>query len=64
MSAEDWWGLAWVLSGLPFAVVCTAQGRRDGDTWAWLIPGVCIGLMCGPMSLLMIGEDAEDRSRG
>ena len=60
MSAADWWGIAWALSGIRFAVVCTAQMRREENTWIGLLPGICIGLMFGPFSLLMVVRNCDE----
>lgn len=58
--SENWWGLAWVACGLPFALVCTAEYRREEKTWVGLLPGISIGLLFGPFSLLMIGRERDD----
>lgn len=65
MTAADWWGIAWVISGLPFAAVCTAQMRREFGDWLGLLPGISIAFMFGPASLLLIvraghAQEAED----
>lgn len=57
--SDNWWALVWVLCGIPFAIVCTARIRREEGTWVGLIPGVCIGAMFGPASLLMITKEPE-----